>query len=93
MATAPGVITYAGPKVPYGNLIEIDHGYGFKTHYGHLRKLKVKKGDQVEFFQQIATMGSTGRSTGPHLHYEIWFNKKVRNPEKFFQAGNYVFTE
>ncbi len=93
MATAPGTITYAGPKGPYGNLIEIDHGYGLKTRYGHLRKLKVKKGDQVAFYQQIATMGSTGRSTGPHLHYEVWFNKKVRDPSKFFEAGNYVFTE
>lgn len=93
MAAAPGVVTYAGSKGPYGNLIEIDHGYGIKTRYGHLGKLKVKKGDNVNFYQQIASMGSTGRSTGPHLHYEIWFDKKVRDPAKFFAAGDSIFTE
>ncbi len=91
MAPAPGVVTYAGSMGPYGNLIEIDHGYGLKTRYGHLRKLKVKKGDNVDFYQQIASMGSTGRSTGPHLHYEIWFDRKVKDPAEFFAAGDYVF--
>ena len=80
-------------KGPYGNLIEIDHGYGFKTRYGHLHKILVKRGEKVDFYQKIATLGNTGRSTGPHLHYEIWFNNKLKNPAKFFEAGNYVFKE
>ena len=93
VSAAPGVVTYAGPKGPYGNLIEIDHGYGFKTRYAHLHKILVKRGEKVDFYQKIATLGNTGRSTGPHLHYEIWFNNKLKNPAKFFEAGNYVFKE
>lgn len=93
VAAAPGTVTYAGPKGPYGNLIEIDHDYGFKTRYGHLQKILVKRGEKVDFYQNIGTLGNTGRSTGPHLHYEIWFNNKVRDPAKFFEAGNYVFKE
>jgi murein DD-endopeptidase MepM/ murein hydrolase activator NlpD len=93
VAPAPGVVTHAGPKGPYGNLVEIDHGHGFKTRYGHLRKVHVKRGEKVDFYQKIATLGSTGRSTGPHLHYEVWFNNKVRDPAKFVEAGKYVFKE
>jgi len=92
-STAAGVVTHAGPKGPYGNMVEINHGHGFKTRYGHLRKIFVKKGQKVDFYKKIGEVGSTGRSTGPHLHYEVWFNNKVRDPSKFFEAGNYVFKE
>lgn len=91
VATAKGIVTYAGRKGAYGNVVEIDHGFGFKTRYGHLKKIHVKKGQKVSFYQNIAEVGSTGRSTGPHLHYEVWFNNKVRNPAKFLEAGSYVF--
>ncbi len=90
-ATAPGVVTFAGWKGHYGKLIEIDHGAGIKTRYGHLNKILVKKGDKVNFRQNIALLGNTGRSTGPHLHYEITFMKKTRNPSNFIKAGRYVF--
>ena len=93
VATAPGVVTHAGPKGPYGNMVEIDHGFGFKTRYGHLQKVLVERGEKVKFYQKIALLGSTGRSTGPHLHYEVVFNNKVKNPVGFLEAGNYVFTE
>jgi len=93
VAAASGLVTFAKSKGPYGNMVELDHGHGFKTRYGHLRKILVKKGEMVDFYQKIATVGSTGRSTGPHLHYEIVFNNKVKDPEKFIEAGNYVFKE
>tara|TARA_B100001540_G_scaffold317069_1_gene348856 strand:+ start:398 stop:1741 length:1344 start_codon:yes stop_codon:yes gene_type:complete len=90
MAPASGVVTYSGRNGAYGNFIEINHGNGFKTRYGHLGKLKVRKGDHVTTKQIIGLMGSTGRSTGPHLHYEIWFDGKPRNPMKFFKAAEHV---
>lgn len=91
VATAPGVVTYARRKGPYGKMVEIDHGQGLKTRYGHLHKILVKKGEKVGFRQKIGQMGSTGRTTGPHVHYEIWVDGKPRNPAKFLKAGQYVF--
>lgn len=91
MATLPGRVVVAGTKGAYGNMIEIDHGRGIRTRYGHLLTMLVKPGDYVQFRQKIGTMGSTGRSTGPHLHYEIWFNDVHRNPTKFFDAGRNVY--
>ncbi len=92
-STAPGVVTYAGWKGKYGNLIEIDHGGGIKTRFGHLGKVFVKKGQVIGFYEKIGQVGSTGRSTGPHLHYEIVFGKKPMNPSNFIKAGRYVFQE
>ncbi len=92
-STAPGVITYAGWKGKYGNLVEVDHGNGIKTRYGHLSKITVKKGQEIGFFEKIGLVGSTGRSTGPHLHYEIVFNNKPVDPMNFVKAGRYVFQE
>nr|WP_281277199.1 peptidoglycan DD-metalloendopeptidase family protein [Luteithermobacter gelatinilyticus] len=89
-ATAAGVVTKAGRNGAYGNFIEIDHGNGFKSRYGHLSKIKVKRGQQVSMDQEIGLMGSTGRSTSPHLHYEIWFNGKAINPLKLFKAAEDV---
>lgn len=66
-----GIVIFAGPKAAYGRTIVIDHGYGLETWYGHTRRILVKKGDKVRRGQRIALMGSTGRSTGSHLHYEV----------------------
>ena len=89
-AVAPGRVTFAGWKGGYGRVVEIDHGHGFKTRYGHMQKTFVKPGEQVEVGQRIGGMGSTGRSTGTHLHYEVWFKGKVYDPAKFLKAGQYV---
>ena len=90
-APAPGKVTYVGWKGRYGKMIEIDHGSGVRTRYGHLRKILVKHGQKVGYRDKIGQMGSTGRSTGPHLHYEIHAGRKPRNPMHFLRAGMYVF--
>ncbi len=83
IATASGVVTWASKRYGYGNLIEINHGDGLATRYGHNKNLLVNVGDVVDKGQVIARMGSTGRSTGPHVHYEILRNNKQINPIKF----------
>ncbi len=90
---APGKVVKAGWKGKYGRFIEIDHGSGIRTRYGHLYKILVKKGQQVKFRDKIGLLGSSGRSTGAHLHYEIAFKGRNLNPVKFFKAGQYVFQE
>ena len=92
-STAGGKVTHAGWKGRYGRLIEIDHGLGLKTRFGHLSKILVKVGQEVKFHEKIGLLGSTGRSTGPHLHYEVVFNDKPLNPLKFIRAGKYVFKD
>jgi len=82
-APASGVVVYAGKKGAYGNFMLIAHSYGFKTAYGHLSKFAVKSGDYVTKGQKIAYVGSTGRSTGPHLHYEIRYLTKWVDPKPF----------
>jgi len=79
-AAADGVVTFVGRRGGYGRAIIIDHGNGFKTEYGHLRKYTVKKGDVVRTGDIIAGMGSSGRSTGTHLHFEIRKNDKPVDP-------------
>jgi len=83
IATASGVVTWASKRYGYGQLIEINHGDGLATRYGHNKDLLVNVGDVVNKGQTIARMGSTGRSTGPHVHYEILRNNKQINPIKF----------
>ena len=83
LATADGVVTYVGYKGHLGKVIVIDHGYGLVTRYGHISKAMVKKGDPVKRGDKIALVGSTGRSTGPHLHYEVKLNGLPVNPEKY----------
>jgi len=83
IATASGVVTWASKRYGYGQLIEINHGDGLATRYGHNKDLLVNVGDVVNKGQKIARMGSTGRSTGPHVHYEILRNNKQINPIKF----------
>jgi murein DD-endopeptidase MepM/ murein hydrolase activator NlpD len=89
-ATGPGVVSFAGVRSGYGNTIEIDHGQGLKTRYGHLAAIAVNVGQNVAVGQRIGAMGSTGRSTGPHLHYEVWVDGKQRDPDRFLKAGEYV---
>ncbi len=83
IATASGIVSWADDRYGYGLLIEINHGDGLKTRYGHNKQLLVTVGDVVSKGQVIARMGSTGRSTGPHVHYEILHNDKQINPIKF----------
>ncbi len=83
VAPANGVVVKAGWTGGYGNLIEIDHGNGLKTRYGHLSKVDINVGDTVQRGQQMGMVGSTGRSTGPHLHYEVRLNEKAINPRRF----------
>lgn len=91
--TAPGVVTYVGWKGKFGKMVEVDHGAGIVTRYAHLHKALAKKGDKLKFHDKIGLLGSTGRSTGVHLHYEVLFSGKAKNPMKFIQAGKYVFQE
>jgi len=91
MATAPGKVIYAGWKGKFGRFVAIDHGNGIITRYGHLRRIYVKLGEKVEFRTKIGQMGSSGRSTGVHLHYEIHVNKRSVDPLKFMKAGKNVF--
>ncbi len=88
--TAPGIVSYAGVRSGYGNTVEVDHGHGFKTRYGHLSAISVTVGQHVAVGQRIGAMGSTGRSTGTHLHYEVWVNGRPQNPLRFVKAGDYV---
>ncbi|MCJ8294955.1 MAG: M23 family metallopeptidase [Colwellia sp.] len=83
IATAGGVVTWAGKRYGYGQLIEINHGDGLATRYGHNKNILVSVGEVVNKGQEIARMGSTGRSTGPHVHYEILRNNKQIDPIKF----------
>lgn len=83
ITTAAGVVSWAGARYGYGQLIEINHGVGLKTRYGHNKTLLVKVGDVVNKGQVIAFMGSTGRSTGPHVHYEILRNEQQIDPIKY----------
>jgi murein DD-endopeptidase MepM/ murein hydrolase activator NlpD len=90
---APGIVKVAGWKGKFGKMIEIDHGAGLVTRFGHLHKILVKRGQKVNFRDKIGLLGSTGRSTGAHLHYEVIFKGRSMNPLKFFKAGRYVFQE
>lgn len=83
VSVASGVVTWSGERYGYGNLIEINHGNGFATRYGHNATLLVKVGDNVEKGQVISQMGSTGRSTGPHVHFEVLKNDRQINPAKY----------
>jgi murein DD-endopeptidase MepM/ murein hydrolase activator NlpD len=90
VATSPGTVVYAGTRSGYGYTVEIDHGHGFKTRYAHLRDIQVQRGDQVAIGQRVGSMGSTGRSTATHLHYEVWFRGRAVDPVNFLRAGRHV---
>jgi len=86
-ATAAGKVTIAGREGGYGNMVEINHGNGLATRYGHLSKILVKVGQIVHIGEVVGLIGSTGRSTGPHLHYETRINGEAVDPQKFLRAG------
>jgi|GEM_PF-72643 len=86
-SAAAGVVTHAGKTGGYGLLVEINHGNGYVTRYGHCQEIVVKVGDKVEKGGAIAKMGSTGRSTGTHLHFEVLLDGKHRDPRKFLQGA------
>jgi len=85
-AAGSGVVVYAGFHHEFGNLVEIDHGNGVITRYGHCSKLNVNVGDVVRRGQLIAAVGETGRATGPHLHFEVRYNNVAQNPGKYLRA-------
>jgi len=87
VAAATGIISAAGSHNGYGNLVEINHGNGYVTRYGHNSRILVKVGDKVNKGQRIALVGSTGRSTAPHVHFEVMFNGAVVNPQEYIQAA------
>ena len=86
-ATATGRVSIAGREGGYGNMVEINHGNGLATRYGHLSQIDVKVGQTVQIGEVIGRIGSTGRSTGPHLHYETRVNGEAIDPQKFLRAG------
>lgn len=89
-ATANGVVTLAKWKGAYGNAVIIDHGNSIKTLYGHMTKISVNEGDRVCRGQEIGFVGSTGRSTGPHVHYEVLVDNKPKNPMPFVKLASYL---
>jgi len=83
VAPADGLVTNIGREWGFGKILVISHGFGFTTRYGHLERIEVKIGQKVKRGQKVAEMGSTGRSTGPHLHYEVKLNGVPVNPMKY----------
>src|SRR5690606_30080250 len=83
-ATAQGKVTFAGWKGAYGYVVMVKHKNGYETRYAHLTRTRVKKGQAVEAGHIVGLLGSTGRSTGPHLHYEVLLNNRKLNPSKYF---------
>lgn len=88
ISVAAGVVTFAGERYGYGNLVEVDHGDGLLTRYAHAKSIDVKVGDVIQKGQVVAAMGSTGRSTGPHVHFEVLENGKSKNPETYIRRAN-----
>lgn len=86
-ATGPGIVSIARTMGRYGRLVEIDHGLGVRTRYAHLHAIQVKQGQRVHAGQRIGKLGSTGRTTGPHLHYEVIVDGENNNPKRFITAG------
>ena len=85
-APADGVVIFAGQREGYGNIVVIDHKFGTVTRYGHLSKMNVEVGQRVCRSDVIGYVGTSGRTTGPHLHYEVWLYNRPRNPKNFFAA-------
>lgn len=88
ISVAGGVVTYADERYGYGNLVEVDHGDGLLTRYAHAKTIKVNVGDVVQKGEVLALMGSTGRSTGPHVHFEVIRNGKSENPETYIKRAS-----
>jgi murein DD-endopeptidase MepM/ murein hydrolase activator NlpD len=92
-AAAKGVVSFAGVRSGYGNCVEIDHGNGLKTRYAHMSRIGARVGQPVDAGNVIGAIGSTGRSTGPHLHFEVRINDRPVNPRPFLEAATHVFEE
>lgn len=92
LSAAGGVVVVQEYHAAYGNMVEVDHGNDLITRYAHASKVLVKKGDIVKRGQKIAEVGSTGRSTGPHLHFEVWVSGVPQDPQRFLAAGENVAT-
>jgi murein DD-endopeptidase MepM/ murein hydrolase activator NlpD len=90
-ATAAGTVKFAGVRQGFGRCVEIDHGNGFITRYAHLNRITVREGQKIKLHQKVGELGNSGRSTGPHVHYEVIFRGQPRNPLRFIEAGRYVF--
>ncbi|WP_425563016.1 peptidoglycan DD-metalloendopeptidase family protein [Luteimonas vadosa] len=88
LSVADGVVSFAGRRSGYGIVVEVDHGNGYVTRYAHNSRLVARVGDLVRGGQEIAKAGSTGRSTGAHVHFEVWENGRVVNPSKFLGQDN-----
>ena len=86
-ATAAGRVKEATWQSGFGNMVELDHGNGTTTVFAHLSSIEVSEGQSVEIGQIVGTLGSTGRSTGPHLHYETRVNGEATDPQRFLKAG------
>ena len=86
-ATAAGKVAFTGVRTGYGRMVELAHGGGFRTRYAHLASIGVRPGQDVALGERVGGMGSTGRSTGTHVHYEVWMNGRAQNPERFIRAG------
>jgi murein DD-endopeptidase MepM/ murein hydrolase activator NlpD len=89
-ATAAGTVTFSGYRPDYGKIVEIDHGNGLVTRYAHLNRETVSVGQRVAAHTQVGFLGSTGRATGPHVHYEVVVNGEPQDPEKFIALGRIV---
>jgi murein DD-endopeptidase MepM/ murein hydrolase activator NlpD len=88
ISVAAGVVTFAGDRYGYGNLVEVEHGDGLVTRYAHAKTIKTTVGEVVQKGQVLAAMGSTGRSTGPHVHFEVLQNGKSKNPETYIRRAS-----
>jgi len=91
-ATGAGTVSFAGYSGGYGNMVEVDHGKGVTTRYGHLSQILVRTGEKIELSDVIGKAGSTGRSTGPHVHYEVRLNDEAVDPMRFLVAGTELKT-
>ncbi|WP_018293671.1 M23 family metallopeptidase [Mariprofundus ferrooxydans] len=87
LASSAGVVSFAGKMQDFGYVVDVDHGYGYSTRYAHMSSLSVKIGDVVEDRQKLGRVGSTGHSTGPHIHYEVRHYGKLVNPRQFLPRG------
>ena len=92
-SAAKGRVTFVGRKAGYGKVVEVSHGNGVMTRYAHLSGFVAQVGDQVEAGDHIAKLGNTGRSTGPHLHFEVRINNRAVNPRTFLERAPDVLKE
>jgi len=88
VTVAAGVVVFAGPRSGYGNMVEVNHGGNFSTRYGHHKELLVNVGDIVKKGQVVGLMGSSGRSTGPHVHFEVYKNGRIVDPSAYIHRAS-----